>query len=379
MNVLSHPLQLLPLVDVAAQYQCLGWELDRAILSALAKGKYILGPEVEQFEEAFANYTGASHCVTASSGTAALHLVLRACGVGPGDEVIVPALTFVASASPVSLVGATPVFCDVQWETGGLDVKKLSALITPRTVAIIAVHLYGRALPMHELCAIAKRHNLLLIEDCCQAHGARIGSQHVGTFGHAGVFSFYPGKNLGTCGDGGAIITNDAALAQCCRQLRDHGQCKRYLHACLGYNYRMSTIQAAALLTKLPYLDQWNQQRRQAARFYTKALSPLPLWTPPYVATEEHVWHLYTVRTPLRQELALWLNLQGSAYGLHYPLPLHLQPAYQHLGYRPGDFPVAEQIARETLTLPLFPEITETQQRKVIRALYTYFGRPYEN
>ncbi|MCS7158932.1 MAG: DegT/DnrJ/EryC1/StrS family aminotransferase, partial [Gemmatales bacterium] len=215
-------------------------------------------------------------------------------------------------------------------------------------------------------------------EDCCQAHGARVSRRHVGTFGHAGVFSFYPGKNLGTCGEGGAIITNDTGLAERCRQLRDHGQIRRYHHAKLGYNYRMPTMQAAVLLAKLPYLDDWNTQRRRAAAFYAKALGDLPLWTPPYSDEDGHVWHLYTVRTPRRSELALWLNAQGSAYGLHYPLPLHLQPAYRHLGYRPRDLPVAERIARETCTLPLFPEITQTQQKKVIRALYGFFGREYD-
>lgn len=378
MNLMPPPLQLLPLVDVVAQYQCLDWELDQAVLGVLARGKYVLGPEMEQFEEDFAKYTGARSCLTTASGTAALHLVLRACGIGPGDEVIVPALTFFATASAVSYVGATPVFCDVEWETGCLEIDKIKDLITPRTAAIIVVHLYGRAARVKDLIHVAERYNLMLIEDCCQAHGARIGGEHVGTFGHAGVFSFYPGKNLGTCGEGGAIVTNNRALAERCRYMRDYGQVNRYHHIVLGYNYRMPTIHAAALLKKLPYLDQWNTQRRKAAALYSEELANLPMWIPPPVMSEDHVWHLYTVRTPRRRELAIWLNTHGIAAGFHYPVPLHLQPAYRYLGYRPGDLPIAESIARQTVTLPLFPEITRAQQRKVISAVFAFFGRNYD-
>lgn len=377
MNLLTQPLALLPLVDVVAQYQSLSWELDQTVLRVLANGKYVLGREVQEFEEAFAKYTGARHCVTTSSGTTALHLALKACGIGPGDEVIVPAISFVASVWPVTYVGATPVFAEVEWESACLDPKKLESVITPRTAAIVVVHLYGRVANMDAIVNVARKHNLLIIEDCCQAHGARYRSQHVGTFGHVGCFSFYPGKNLGTCGEGGALITNNEDIATRCRVMRDHGQIRRYYHEQLGYNYRMPTIMAAALAVKLPYLDQWNARRRSSAHRYHEALRDLPLWLPPPVADESHVWHLYTLRTPQRSELACWLNRRGIAAGQHYPFPLHVQPVYRHLGYRPGDFPIAERIARETLTLPLFPELSERQQSEIIRAVRSFFGDEY--
>lgn len=378
MNLVSHPLALLPLVDVVAQYQSLNDELDRIVLGVLAKGRYVFGQEMEEFEEAFSQYTGARYCITSSSGTSALHLALLACGVGPGDEVIVPAMSFIASAWPITYVGATPIFAEVEWNSACIDPEKIEPLITPRTKAIVLVHLYGRVAAIDAIIDVAKKHNLLLIEDCCQAHGARFRGKHVGTFGHVGCFSFYPGKNLGTCGEGGAVITNDAEIASRCRRIRDHGQTRRYYHYQLGYNYRLPTLMAAVLCTKLRYLDYWNLCRKQLVHRYHQALRNLPLWLPPLVCDESHVWHLYTVRTPRRAELALWLNHRGIAAGQHYPLPLHLQPAFRHLGYKPGDFPIAERIARETLSLPLFPEMTERQQLEVIKAVHGFFGGIYD-
>jgi dTDP-4-amino-4,6-dideoxygalactose transaminase len=330
----------------------------------MSRAEFILGPAVERFEKDFAAYHSAGHCVGLNNGTSALHMALHACDVGPGDEVITTPHTWISTCWAISYVGAKPVFVDIDPVTYTVDPARVEQAITNRTRALLPVHLYGQAADVRSLAGIARDHNLVLIEDCAQAHGATVVSKKVGTFGKVGCFSFYPGKNLGAFGEGGAIITDDEQLASRVRRLRDHAQHGRHHHVELGYNTRMEGVQAAALTVKLPHLDRWNQARRAHAQNYAKLLADVPgIVLPASPDSTAHVWHLYSMlvtqrsRDVVRDQLAA----RGVSTGIHYPVPVPLQPAYANLGHKPGDFPVAERVMQTCISLPMFPELTSQQ------------------
>ena len=358
-----------PFLDLKAQFAEVGAEITAALADVAASANYVLGPRVAAFEEAFARFTGARHCIAVNSGTSALHLALLAAGVGPGDEVIAPAMTFVATTWAIRYVGATPVLADVLPDNYTLDPEQVQRKITPRTKAILPVHLYGQPAELNELLDIAKRHDATLIEDAAQAHAAMYHGRHAGTFGQSGCFSFYPGKNLGAYGEGGAVITSDDACASRMRALRDHAQSQRYHHDELGFNYRMDAFQGAVLEIKLKRLAAWTAARRRLAARYIELLADLPLTLPMTSGHREHAWHLFVVLHPERDRLREALAARGIQTGLHYPVPVHLQGAFRDLGHQPGDFPVAERIANECLSLPMFPEMTNEQQDAVVAAL----------
>lgn len=345
------------LVDLGRQYETIKPEIDRALADVLNRTDFVLGEAVRCFEEEFAHYCQAKYAVGLDSGTSALELGLRALGIGPGDEVLVPANSFIASAATVSFTGATPVFVDVDPDTYTMDVRQLARRITPRTKAIMPVHLYGQPAEMDTIMAVAERYGLYVVEDACQAHGARYKGRRVGAIGHVGAFSFYPGKNLGAYGDGGALVTNDSEIAERVRVMRHWGQRERYLHHYKGWNHRLDTIQAAVLRVKLRYLDEWNARRRHWARLYDQLLAGTSIICPKELPSAEHVYHLYVIQVEERDRLQTFLASQGIATGIHYPIPIHLQPAYADLGYRAGDMPVTEHCAARVLSLPLFAEL----------------------
>ena len=367
-----------PFVDLQAQYRSIKSEVDAAIQRVLDTSAFILGREVESFERAFAEYVGASFCVGVSNGTAAIQLALTACGVGAGDEVIVPANTFFATAEAVSTAGATPVFVDCDPASCNIDASKIEASITPRTRAVIPVHLYGRPADLDAVFEIAERHKLIVVEDAAQAHGARYKGRRVGPLGRAGCFSFYPGKNLGAYGEGGAVVTNDAEVARRVRLLRDHGSEQKYRHEIVGYNFRLEGIQGAVLGVKLRHLDHWNGLRREHAARYRELLAPHvdagSLALPPEMPYAESVYHLFVLQADARDSMQRFLSAAGVQTGIHYPVPVHLQPAYAALGHKEGDFPVAESQARRLLSLPMFAELTERQVGYVADAVGDYFA-----
>jgi dTDP-4-amino-4,6-dideoxygalactose transaminase len=358
-----------PLSDLRAQYAKIGPQVMAAIAEVVENASFILGPKTAQFEADFARYCGTKHCVGVNSGTSALHVALICAGVGRGDEVITVPMTFIATSWAISYCGAKPVFVDVDPATCTMDPNLLERAITPRTKAILPVHLYGQAADMQAIMDIANRHGIPVVEDCAQAHGASYRGLGVGTFGICGCFSFYPGKNLGAFGEAGAVITNDDAIAARLRALRDHAQRQRYHHSEIGYNYRMDGMQGAVLGVKLHHLERWTEARRTFAQRYLSLLAGLPLQLPAAMPERRHVWHLFVVRHAQRDHLRSSLESLGIATGLHYPVPLHLQEAYRHLGASEGDYPVAEAIARQCLTLPLFAEMTIQQQNAVVDAL----------
>ncbi|MEQ1907415.1 MAG: DegT/DnrJ/EryC1/StrS family aminotransferase [Vicinamibacterales bacterium] len=351
---------MIPFVDLAAQYAGIRSDVDEAIHRVLDNTDFILGRDVRAFEEEFAAYCGASCAVAVDSGTSALELALRACGVGAGeaDEVILPANTFIATALAVSCAGATPKLVDVDSTTYNIDIDRLREAITPRTKAIVPVHLYGQPADMDPIMAIAKEHGLVVVEDACQAHGARYKGRRVGTIGHAAAFSFYPGKNLGAYGDGGIVVTNDPSIAESVQQLRNYGQQEKYHHTSIGFNRRLDTIQAAVLRVKLRHLDAWNAARRDCAEAYRHRLAGSGVECPVASAQVEHVWHLFVIEVEDRDALQRHLASLGISTGVHYPIPVHLQTAYRGLGYGPGDFPVTERAAKRILSLPMYAELS---------------------
>jgi dTDP-4-amino-4,6-dideoxygalactose transaminase len=359
-----------PYLDLKAQYSSIRDEITAAIEPVLANAQYVLGPAVESFERDFAEYCGCRHAVGVNSGTSALHLSLLALGVKPGDEVVVPAMTFVATAMAVAYTGATPVFCDVDPDYCCMDPKSLENAISPRTVGVIPVHLYGHPANLDSLQAVCHRHGLFLLEDACQAHGARWHDQPCGSFGSMACFSFYPGKNLGAAGESGAIVTQDAILAEKVRILRDWGQKERYKHECLAYNYRMEGIQGAILSVKLRHLPAWTRARRTAADHYRSALNSIEgLVLPSEHPNAQHIYHIFAARHPKRNLIRERLSAAGIQTGLHYPIPLHLQPCFKNLGYKQGQFPVSERIAQEELSLPMYPELAANQIDEVAKAV----------
>lgn len=363
-----------PFLDLA----CADGEPRAAMLEAirdlLDSCAFTNGPQVPVFEREYARYCGADLCVGVSSGTDALRLILLAAGLAPGDEVVVPAMTFVATLEAVVQAGGTPVVADVRDDDYGLDPAAATAAVTSRTRFILPVHLFGQLADLRGLLSVSRRDGLALVEDACQAHGARRDGLQAGTAGLAGAFSFYPGKNLGAIGDAGAIVTDDESVAARARALREHGQYRKYEHAHEGYTARLDTVQAIALLHRLPLLDRRNAERRAAAHFYTRALAGIgDLRLPEVAPGSEHAWHLYVVRTGDPDRLAEYLAGRGIGSGRHYPQPPHLAPAFARLGYSPGAFPVAERLAKEALSLPLFPGITEGQLEAVVAGIAGYF------
>jgi dTDP-4-amino-4,6-dideoxygalactose transaminase len=364
-----------PYLDLPAQMRPLRKEVDAAIARTLDNCSFCLGPDVAQFERDFARYCGAEHCIGFNSGTSALHVGLLLLGVGPGNDVITTPSTFVATSWAISYAGAKPVYVDVDEATFNLDPKLVERAITPRTKAIMPVHLYGHPFDVEPLLEICRKHNLALLEDAAQAHGAKYKGKPIGTFGAVSGFSFYPGKNLGAYGEGGALVTNNPAFAARARALREHGSTQRYYHDEIGYNYRMEGIQGAVLGIKLKHLDTWTRERQRVAGRYTELLADTPLQLPLQADYAESVWHLYVVRHPRRDDLKKYLDANLIGCALHYPLPLHLQKAYAHLGHKVGDFPVAEKVARECLSLPIYPELTEGQIQRVAQVIKMFFKK----
>jgi len=359
-----------PFLDLKAQYASIKDEVLPAIHAVLDNTAYVLGKPVSEFEAAFGKEHGVQYCYGVSSGTDGNHMVLWALGVGPGDEVIIPANTFIATAWGATLCGATPVFVDCEPDSYNIDPKKVEAKITPRTKAIVAVHLYGQPADMDPLRMIAGKHNIALVEDCAQSHFAEYKGRRTGGLSRASSYSFYPGKNLGAYGEGGAVATNDAELARKFKMIRDHGTEKKYYHEMYGHNYRMEGIQGAVLGVKLRHLGAWTEARRRNAALYNTYLSGVPgLVTPKEMPYAKHVYHLYVIRVQNRDDLQKHLEAEGIATGLHYPIPLHLQKCFSHLGYSEGDFPVTEKAAKEILSLPMYPELTEEQIRTVAGAI----------
>lgn len=358
-----------PFDALERQYSALADELDQAVKGVLSSGRYILGENVARFEEEFARYCGTRYAVGISSGTAALHLALLACGVGPGDEVITAANTYIATIFAISYVGARPVLVDIDPESYTLDVNQVERAITPRTRAIIPVHLYGQCAEMDPILELARIHDLRVIEDAAQAHGAEYKGRRAGSLGDLGCFSFYPSKNLGACGDGGAVVTNDEEFYRKLRVYRYMGQPKKHLHIVIGYQERLDELQAAILRVKLRYLDRWNEQRRRWAALYDRLLADAEVVCPKEQPYGRHVYHLYVIRVKGRDAVRASLAEAGIETQIHYPTPAHLQPAYAGLGYAKGSFPITERYSEEILSLPLYPELREEEVTEVAREL----------
>ena len=358
-----------PYLDLKAQYQRIKPEIDAAIARVLDSCQFVLGPEVAAFEQEFAEYCGTSECIALNSGTSALHLALLAAGVGPGDEVITVPFTFVASVAAICYTGARPVLVDIDPRSFTIDPKAIEAAITPRTKAILPVHLYGQSADMDPIMEIARRHRIAVIEDAAQAHGAKYKGRPVGSIGDMACFSFYPGKNLGAYGEGGALTTNNAKHANTVRMLRDWGQDRKYHHILRGYNYRMEGFQGAILRVKLRQLERWTEARRAVVNRYNQHLANAGVERPVEMPWGRHVYHVYTLRTDDRDGMQASLQAEGIQTGIHYPVPVHLQPAYADLGYGRGAFPHSEAASAQVLSLPLYPELSSEAVAEVAGAV----------
>lgn len=358
----------IPLMNLPLQYQNLKKEIDPAIKRIIESGEFILGEELQLFEKEFAQYCGIKYCLGVSSGSTALDIALKAIGIEGGDEVICPTLTFTATAAAVVNLGATPVFIDINPDTYNLDKNQLVKNITKRTKAIIVVHLYGQISDMDEISKIAKKYNLKIIEDAAQAHGAIYKNKKAGSWGDAACFSFYPSKNLGCFGDGGAVVTNNSKIAKDITLLRDHGRISKYDHKIVGYNGRLDNLQAAVLRVKLRYLEEWNRKRRQIANYYSQKLSDI--YNFPFVSPDsDHVFYVYTLRHIKRDLIMDLLIKKGISSGIYYPIPLHLQKAYSYLEYRKGDLPIAESACNSIFSIPIYPELTQNEIQYVVKTL----------
>lgn len=363
------------LVDVKAQNFSIKEELEAAVSDVIESAAFVNGPFVKSFEEEFAKYHRYKYCAAVNSGTAALHVALWALGVKAGDEVIIPGNTFIATAEAVSLTGATPVFVDCEADYFNLDPLKIEPAITVKTKAVIAVHLYGQPAQLDRIKEITDRHGLFLVEDCAQAQLAKYTGRYVGAYGVCGCFSFYPGKNLGAFGEGGAVITNDETLYNKIQVLKDHGSREKYIHEISGHNYRMEGLQGAVLNVKLKYLPKWTEMRRQNAALYKKYLIDIPqLWLPEEHPDVYHVWHLFVVKSERRDDLFQYLKDNQIFAGIHYPVPCHLQKAYASLGYQEGQLPVTESHAARILSLPFYPELTEAQIIYIVNKIRDFYG-----
>ncbi len=364
-----------PFVDLAAQYSGIKAEIDAAVLGCFESAEFVLGSHVQAFEARFAAYAQARHAVGVNSGTSALHLALLAAGVGPGDEVITSAHTFIATAAAIDYCGAVPVLVDIDPVSFTIDPAGVAAAVTARTRAIVPVHLYGQMADMGPLVEIAAAHGVAVVEDAAQAHGAEYFGRRAGSLGLAGCFSFYPGKNLGAYGEGGAITCHDDGLAQQLRTLRDWGATRKYHHEVKGFNYRLDGVQGAVLGVKMAHIEAWTDQRRAIARRYDEGLAASAVRTPQELPGRRHVYHVYAIRTAEREHLRAFLAERGIATGIHYPVPVHLQPAFAELGHGRGDFPHTESAAAEVLSLPMFPELTPEQQCRVVGAILEWSER----
>jgi dTDP-4-amino-4,6-dideoxygalactose transaminase len=375
--VVSGGLLQFPFLDLRAQYRQIKPEIDAAVARVLESQYFILSPEVQEFEQALARYVGAKHGIGCASGTDALMLALMALGVGEGDEVITVPFTFVATAGPITLLGAKPVFVDIEPDTFNIDVSRIDAAITPRTKAVIPVDLFGLMAPLPEVEAIAEKHGIAVIEDAAQAIGAKLNGKMAGSFGAFGCFSFFPSKNLGAAGDGGLITTNSEELAQKLKKIRVHGSPRRYEYEVQGVNSRLDSIQAAVLSVKLNYLDSWAEARRRNAARYSHLFERAGLLgcikTPVEPKDYHHIFNQYTIRVSRRDELRTYLAEKGIPSEIYYPYPLHLQKAFRELGYKAGDLPESERAAQEVLSLPIYPEIGEENQRAVVEAIASFF------
>jgi len=360
---------MIQLVDLNAQYNTIREEITGAIQSVIERSTFIGGDELLEFEREFAGYCGVANCVGVGNGTDALYLVLRALGIGPGDEVITVAHTFIATSEGISMTGARPVFVEIKPDTMLMDPDFLEAAITSRTKAIVPVHLYGQPCDMDAIMEIARRHGLKVIEDGAQAHGAKWRGRRVGSIGDAASFSFYPGKNLGAYGDAGAVVSEDQDLIERVRILANHGSANKYTHKMEGVNSRLDGLQAAILRVKLRYLDEWNQSRRRHADFYLESLAGSEICPPSVHQDALPVWHLFVVRVSDRKSFQQKLRAEGIATGIHYPVPLHLQPAYEHFKIPPGTLPVTEKVAAEVVSLPMYPELTNEQLEIIVNTI----------
>ena len=363
-----------PFVNLRAQYDAVKPQIDAAIAAVLSRSAYVGGSEIDDLERWFAGYCGVGHAIGVSSGTRALELVLRALRIGAGDEVITSANTFIATASAITAAGARPVLVDVDEATGNLDPNRVEHAVTAKTRAIMPVHLYGRPAAMEEICAVARRAHVHVVEDAAQAHGAKYRSARAGSLGTAGCFSFYPTKNLGAFGDAGLVTTDDAGVASRVRLLRDHGRVSKYEHDVIGYTARLDTLQAAVLRVQADKLDEWNARRREVAGWYRELL-PAGLTCTKDDPRDECVYHLFVVRAPRRDDLRAHLDAHGVATGIHYPIPVHLQPAYKQLGYSVGDFPITERLTREIVSLPMHPFLTRADVEYVASTIAGFLSR----
>lgn len=357
------------LVDLSVQHKALKKELNTAVLRVVGSSQFILGQEVSDFEEKFARFCDAGYAVGVDNGVSALELGMRALGIRTDDEVLTPVNSFIASSSSITFTGATPCLVDCDEETFNIDLQDAERRLSKKTRAIMPVHLYGQPAQMEEIKTFAKRHNLFIIEDACQAHGAVYKGRRVGSFGDIAAFSFYPGKNLGAWGDAGCLVTNSKKISQTVSQMRNYGQKEKYHHKFVAWNRRMDTIQAAVLLVKIKYLDRWNKKRQEIAKKYRQRLSGLSIALPVTAPGRTHVYHQFVIRSPKRDLLKEHLAKKGIATGIHYPIPIHLQEAYKSLGYKKGDFPVAEKVSKEILSLPMYPEMTDKQIDYVVEAV----------
>lgn len=366
----------IPFVNLKKQYKSIKKPVKDVILEILAEGNFILGRQVEEFEKAYAGYLDVKYCIGVSSGSAALRLGLRALGVGMGDEVITQVNTFISTVLPILELGATPILVDIDPATYQIDPEKVEKAITKKTKVILPVHLYGIPTPIDQILKIAKKHNLKIFEDVCQAHGSSFKGKKCGTFGDLSAFSFYPGKNLGAAGDGGALVTNSSNLDKKLRAMRNIGQFEKYKHDIFGYNSRLDTIHAAVLSIKLKHLEYWNEKRRKIASFYSKLLLDIPVVLPPKLDNKYLVnYHLFVIRSKKRDDLLKYLHENGIYAGIHYPIPIHLQPAMKMLGYKKGDFPITEKYAKEILSLPMFPELTSGEVKYICNIIKKFFER----
>lgn len=362
----------IPIIDLVRQHKPIQNELEIAFKRVLESGQFILGPELEQFERNASEFLRSKYAVGVGNGTDAITLALKAIDLQSGDEVITTPFTFFATAETIAMIGAKPVFVDVEDSTLNIDVNKIEGKITPKTRVILPVHIFGQGAKMEGILDIARRHSLRVIEDTAQGFGAKRNGKFLGTFGDLGTFSFFPTKNLSCLGDGGLITTQDELLFDRVRKLRVHGSPRKYYHEFLGYNSRLDTLQAAFLSVKLNYIEAWNQRRREIAEIYDRELKEF-VRVPEVDAGNEHIYHQYTIRTDRRDELNEFLNKKGIMTQVHYPIPLHLQPALAYLGYKKGDFPVAERAAKEVLSLPIFPELTELEIEYIVSSVKEFF------
>jgi dTDP-4-amino-4,6-dideoxygalactose transaminase len=369
---------MIPVVDLRKQYESIKGEIDDAIRGVIDSMQFVLGPEVVKFEDQFANYCQTKFAFGVNSGTSALHLAMLAAGIGPGDEVITVSYTFVATAAAVCYAGARPVFVDIDPDTCNIDVSRIEAAITPKTKAIMPVHLYGNCADMDPILEIARKHNLLVIEDAAQAHGAEYKGRRAGSMGEMACFSFYPGKNLGAYGEAGAIVTNNGQYAETIKQLRDQGQSEKYFHTMVGYNYRMEGLQGAVLGVKLRHLEDWNTARRKHAAVYRQELAEAGVRLLKEDPDYNPVHHIFPLFTSQRDELREHLHANGIGTGLHYPIPVHLQPGYRHLGYHEGDLPETERACKEVLSLPMFPELEDDTVRNIADSVRAFCRQSVE-